>query len=899
MSNRTAPPTGMDLLSAKLHRPRTTAPLVPRPGLLAELTAGLERGVTLISAPAGYGKTTLVNQWLDSVDMPWAWLSLDERDSHLGAFLSYFLAAVRSVYPETCQISELMLRAPNLPSLDRLADALLNDLSALPGPLLLVLDDYHMIQSLDMHAMMSRLVLRMPNGFHLVLTTRADPPLPLERLRGRGQLSEIRGADLRFTADEAGQLLRLMLGPAVTDETAALLGESTEGWVVGLQLAAISLRGRSDPATFAQSIAQNSTQLVIDYLLAEVLQGLPEAQRTFLLQTSILERFCAPLFDAIQIEEKPQPAGEELLRAIRRANLFLVSLDDEGRWFRYHHLFRYLLRNRLSQSYTADEIRALHARAGAWFAARGLHEEAIAHTLAAGDALQAAVLVEERVHPALDREEWRQVERRIGLLPVEVRSRARLQVAQAWLNYIRYRFGAIVELLDNAEAALTQQPAGDGTLQGEIATLRAAIAYNNNDIHEMLRWAEVGMRQLRPDMQYVMGLAIFFYISGLQATGRHAEAVTFAHEQLDRYGQFPTLALRILLALCNVYYEMVDVPALQRATTTFQHIARQANLGLSLAWSSYARGWLHYQHNELAAAEACFLDVAAIAPIAHGRAVLDGFTGLVLARLAQGRPDEALAAVAELREQLLERGMSALLPIAESLQQHALLRSDSMAMDRNYSAPATALSIEFWEQPVLTQVRILLVKNDPTSIAQAMALLAASRAKATARYSQRSLIEIEALQALAYITSGDEAAAMAPLRQAVALAAAGGALRVLVDCGPGLAAPLQKLADDGPAPAFVRQVLALFDTPSAAELVMPLTPTAGNSAGANSPVETLTNREMDILILLAQRLTDKEIANRLFLSLGTVKKHTSHIYGKLGVHSRRAASAEARRRGLL
>lgn len=482
-------PVVMDVLAAKLHRPRLAAPLVGRPGLLAELTAGLAHSLILVSAPAGYGKTTLINQWLDSVPLPWAWLSLDEGDSNLPTFLGYFLAAVRTAYPEAGQTIELLLRAPNLPSPDRLAISLLNDLGALPRPLILVLDDYHVVQSLDVHAVMARLIQHMPASIHLVLTTRADPPLPLERLRGRGALAEIRGADLRFSSAETGELVQLVLGPATTPETTALLEESTEGWVVGLQLAAISMRGRSDPAAFARTIAHNSTQLVIDYLLAEVLQGLPDDQRWFLLQTSMLDRFCASLYDAIRSEDSPNRSGEDLLNAIRRANLFLVPLDDEGVWFRYHHLFRYLLRNRSKQTLPENEIREIHARAGTWLAARGMTDEAIAHMLLAGDTAAAAGLVEDQVHPSLDREEWRQVERRIALLPADDRTRPRLLVARAWLNYIRYRFEAISALLDATEATLAKSPptVALASLHGEIDTLRAAIAYNNNDAHEMVR----------------------------------------------------------------------------------------------------------------------------------------------------------------------------------------------------------------------------------------------------------------------------------------------------------------------------------------------------------------------------------------------------------------------------
>jgi LuxR family transcriptional regulator, maltose regulon positive regulatory protein len=908
-----AQPDGpLPLLATKLHRPRPAASLVPRPRLLAHLTAGLEQGLLLISAPAGYGKSTVVNQWLDTVDLPWSWIALDEHDSDLATFLSYVRAALRSVYPDAGQAVETLLRVPALPAPPVLADALLSDLAALPGPLLLALDDYHAIQSLNVHSVMQRVVQHLPAHVHLALTTRADPPLPLERLRGQRQLCELRGADLRFTAEEASLLLRQELGATLDDETAALLEQGTEGWAVGLHLAALSLRGQNNPAAFARKISQSGHQLMLDYLLAEVLQGLPEDRRAMLLQSSLLDRFCAPLVDAIQGENQPTLSGADLVADIRRANLFLTPLDDQGTWYSYHQLFRQLLLNRLRQVYDKAEIRAMHARASAWFAGQGLLDEAIAHALQADDPLQAASLVECHIHETLDREEWRQLERWIGLLPAEMLGRPRLLLAQAWLSFIRYQFPAIVALLESTEAALaretaqtSEQPAA--TLLGEMAGLRATLAYASNDPADLVHWAAEGMRQLRPEMQYAMGLATFFYIIGLQATGQASAAIEVAQQQLALHGQYPALASRVLLALCNIHLEMANLSSLQNVATLLDQMAQRTALRLSAAWATYALSWLHYQRNELAAAEQGFRTLEAI--VSHGRATPDCFTGLALTLLAQGRPDQALAAAAALHTRLLERGMLALAPLAESLQQRVLLASDpAAALARGYRAPEAAISIEFWEQPALTQVRTLLAGGAPHELAQAEALLAERRAQAAARHSRRSLIEIDALHALVLAARGDEAAALAALRQAVELAAPGGAVRLLADGGPGLVGLLEKLAGDGVAPAYVRQVLVALGAapspsaappPAAAPPARHTLPPAGRTIMIDGVIESLTNREMDVLLLLAERLTDKEIAQRLVLAPVTVKKHTLHIYRKLGVNNRRAAAEVARQLGLV
>ena len=900
------------LLATKLHRPRLAAPLVQRPRLLARLTAGLEQGLLLISAPAGYGKSTVVNQWLDTVELPWAWVSLDEHDSDLAVFVGYLLAALRSVYPDAGQAVEALLRAPALPAPSFLADALLSDLAALPGPLLLALDDYHAIQSLDVHAVMRRVLQHRPAHVRLALTTRADPPLALERLRAGRQLCELRGADLRFTSEEASEMLRQELGAAADEETTALLEVGTEGWAVGLHLAALTLRGQDNPAAFARKIAQSGHQLMLDYLLAEVLQGLPDHQRAVLLQTALLDRFCAPLVDAIQGEDGAILSGADLVAELRRANLFLTPLDDQGTWFCYHQLFRQLLGNRLRQVYSPVDLRAIHARASAWFAREGQMDEAIVHALRAEDPLGAASLVECHVHEALDREDWRQLERWIGLLPAEMRNRPRLLLAQAWLSFIRYQFPAIVALLDSAETALARETARtaqqpDTTLLGEIATLQAAVAYGANDAAAAVRWAAKGMKLLRPEMQYAMGLANLFYLSGLQAAGQPAAASEFARQQLAIYGQYPSLILRVLLALVNIHHEMADLASLQSATTIFQQVAQRGEYRLSAAWAAYAQSWLHYQRNELAAAEQGFRMLENI--VSHGRTTVDTFTGLALTLLAQGRPDEALAVAAVLQARLLERGMLALAPLAESLQQRVLLASDpAAALARGYRPPAAPISIEFWEQPALTQVRMLLASGAAHELAQAEALLAERRAQAAARDSRRSLIEIDALQALVSLDRGDEAAALAALRRAVELAAPGGAVRLLADDGLALVGLLEKLADNGVAPAYVRRVLAVLGaapSPAAAPPLAASPPARPAQAPAartitiDGVIESLTNREMDVLLLLAQRLSDKEIAERLVLAPVTVKKHTLHIYQKLGVNNRRAAAEVARQLGLV
>jgi LuxR family transcriptional regulator, maltose regulon positive regulatory protein len=899
--------TAVLMLETKLRRPTVSTQHVARPRLLEQLNASAGRQLILVSAPAGYGKTALVSRWLDAVDCPCAWFSVDEHDDDLAAFLLYLVAAIRVVYHDAMSAIELLLQAPTLPAPHRLADALVQDLAALPGPFILAFDDYHTVNAPAIHALMTRLVEHLPAQVHMVLITRADPPLPLVRLRGRQQLGEVRAADLRFSAEETGLLLQQLLGSGVTAETAALLEESTEGWAVGIHLAALSLRKRTDPAAFARQIAAQGNQAITEYLLSEVLAGLPATQRDCLLQSALFERFCASLIDAAQAEGDGKLAGDDFLGAIRRGNLFVVSLDDEGTWCRYHHFFQALLRARLALQYTAAEIKAIHARAAFWFSAQGLVDEAVRHFLAAGDPIAAAVLVEIQVHPALDRENWRQLEHLIGLLPAAMSGRPRLLLAQAWLHFFRWQFAAIEARLDAAESALQADPqaAMEVVLRGEISLLRASLANSRGDGVLTVQYAEAALAAIRPETQYTMGMAQLYYIWGLQSCGQYERAVDFAHRQLEVYGwQANAVTMRLLLALGTIHFEMANLPAMQRITTIWLQLAKQTGFALSIAWSLYGQGWLYYQRNELQAAAAAFQRLAEMAWVAHGRAVVDGYTGLVLIALARGCPEEALPHIDALNERLSERGMHSLAGVAGSLQQRvALARGTATALAWRQGASRGPIAGDLWEQPALTEVRTLLAAGSTEQLTLAAVLLAESRAHALARNSNRRLIEIDALQALVLAAQADTGGALAALQAAVERAAPGGALRLLVDCGPSLIGLLQELKAAGVAPSYIQQVLAAFDV-SAASLPA-AQPGSIQSAPAPSaareptPAELFTNRELDVLSLLAQRLTNKEIAVRLVLSPLTVKKYMQRIYRKLGIDNRRAAVAEARRLGLI
>ncbi len=637
------------------------------------------------------------------------------------------------------------------------------------------------------------------------------------------------------------------------------------------------------------------------------MEGLPETQRVCLLQLSLVDRFNGSLVGALLGEDSGAISGDDFLRDLRRCNLFLVPLDDEGIWFRYHHLFRRLLRDRLSRQCSGDQIQAMQARASAWFAGQGLIDEAIDHALQAGNAAGAASLVEDRLYPVLDHEDWRQAELWLGLLPAEVRRRPRLAAAQAWLNWMRYRFAAIAAMIEVAEQGLSSDPAtvegNELTLRAEITVLRAAIAYSRNEAEEVVRLTEAAMPQLGPDTLYAKSQADFFHLVGLHGAGQRAAALEFGYRRLEEaYGQqADSVIVRLLLGLAILHSYRLELAAVQALAHSMQQVAQRRGFVLSLAWSWCFLGWVHYQRNNLEAAHDCFRNLASLAQAAHGRPLVDGYTGLALTTLALGRPEEAQAAIAMLREHLLERGMLAFDTIADSLQQRVVLRVEpAQVLDWVPTDRPSAVVLGSCEEPVLTRVRTLLARSSQEDLKQAADLLAAKGANGSALHSIPLQVEVGALQALVREAQGDHEAALATLEKAVQLAAPSGAIRIFVDCGPATSGLVTKLQPHSAAPGYVQHLVAAFGLPAAA--ATPRAPGPDATPGpARRPgrVGLLTNREIDVLILLAERLSDKEVAARLVLSLATIRKHTMNIYRKMGVNNRRAAVAQSRHLGLI
>jgi LuxR family transcriptional regulator, maltose regulon positive regulatory protein len=893
------------ILTTKLYRPRARPDLVARPQLLQRLTEAARRPLTILSAPAGFGKTTLLAAWLAGVGERVAWLALDEGDNDPARFWSYCLAALQTVEPEIGADLPATLASPQPPPAETILTPLLNDLALLDEPLTLVLDDYHVIQTSAIHEAITFLVEHLPPTLHLVLAGRTNPPLPLSRLRARGQLAEIRAADLRFAHGEIAEFLQEVVGAPLSPADIAALESRTEGWIAGLQLAALSLRGRSDASAFIQAFT-GSHAYIIDYLVEEVLQRLPASTEQFLVQTAILERLSGPLCEAVT----QQAGAQALLEGLERGNLFLIPLDTERRWYRYHHLFADVLRHRLRQLQPAL-VTELHLRAMRWCNEQGLRAEAIHHAFAAQSPQEAAVLIQAEAEAALKRGEYMTVQGWLNRLPeAVVRNHPRLCLFWAATAVITHDLEAAQRWLTLAEEAATHDPA-PGEIRAEAAAIGAGIALNRGNFAQTLALAQQALAALPPtnlrlrgEVMLHRGLARSWSLDPVGATQAYAEAGRLALAAGDLH--------TALLAMFNQGAQQLMHGRLQPAATTYRQalqIASEQGAGRIPITSALHRGLaeLHYEWNELDAA-ATHLQEAIERGERGGLPRVIVLNDLALARLHQARGDTA-AAITTINRALHLVETHELPPRYASppaaYQARLWLAQGDLAAAIAWAHEADlelAGELNYmYEAEYLTLARILIVQGQGS---EAQQLAARLRAGAEAVERVNSVIEILVVEALAYEAQRDHGRALAMVEQAVVLGQAGGYIRTFLDEGPPLAAllaGLQGRVAESIKP-YLERLLSLSagsERQAVPASKAPTAPAPALPAGVEPLIEPLTDREREVLRYVATGLSDRQVAETMIVAIGTVKRHLNNVYGKLGVHSRTQALARARSLGLI
>jgi len=881
------------LLTTKLYMPPAGPRWVPRPHLIQQLEEGLRLGhrLTLASAPAGFGKTTLLSHWLHRADRPAAWLSLDDGDNDPDRFLAYLLAALQGIDPAIGQTAQAMLQAPQAPPLEPLLTGLVNDIAGTPEPpepFILVLDDYHVVESPAIHQIVAFLLDHLPSsgqGMHLAIATRTDPPLPIARLRARGQLTELHIAQLRFTQHEVAAYLNGTMELALAAEQVAALEQRTEGWIAGLQLAALSLQGHQNAAGFIQAFT-GSQRYVLDYLTEEVLNRQSAEIQAFLLQTAILDRLAGSLCDAVT----QGTGGQEVLESLEAANLFIVPLDGERRWYRYHRLFADLLRQRLGREH-GQLVPELHRRASRWYEAGGLLPDAVSHLLAAGDTERAADLIDWTGWAMLARGEMRALLGWLDALPQDlVDAQPQLSVLRAWAWALTGRWEGVEQSLWKGD---------DRYVPGELDALQAYLASVRGDVSRTMALCQQALARLPQEKWFsrsivALSMGIAHFASGRPAAASEAlrEAIALSRAAGPTY--------MVLAAMTTLGHVQEMAGSLRQAVQTFRGslelATTQGARPLPLAGLAYVGlAEVQYEWNDLDGALRSALEGIELTE-------LGGFTSYLLAGYArlveiyQARGDTAGASrTLEKAERLAGRhdyaymaGVLARLRIRLWVAQGNLAAASRWMQDYG-SRPGGEIDLAR-EAEHLAVVRVLLALDQP---AEAQAWLAPLLAAAEADGRMGSLIEILALRALAFQAQRDAGRALSTLERALSLAEPEDYVRTFLDEGQPMAGLLRRALLQDIAPGYAGRLLAVLG-----ESVPP--PSSAVQAMVDQPlVDPLTEREVDVLRLVAAGLSNREIAQELVVAVSTVKSHINHIYGKLDVKNRTQALARARTLGLL
>lgn len=861
-------------------------------------------------APAGFGKSVAVSQWCETLEPAVAWLSLDALLAEPRWFVAHLVAAVRGVFPDSMPVTSQLVDSATFPSTPAVLTELSNELEELPAPIVIVLDDLHEVVSPTCWEILGELLRHPPAPARFVMISRHDPPLPTEQLRARGQLVELRAADLALTRDEIAVAVRQALDLDLSERQLDNLVDSTEGWPAGIRFTIHRLR-HSDPdtATGVGSL-DHATQ---EYLVAEVLARVPPPVRQYLLVVSLFDRFSAELCDDVIGHSASRPStmtGGEFVRWLQQNELFIIRLDDHDGWFRFHHLFARLLDNWRKASALGSESseRAIRCIAADVFVRHGLIEDALQQYELAGQRADLADVACEYGNELLERERWPELERLLAAVPQDVfDTEPALLVLKAWLRgYGQYHYAEMVDLLDHAERLLQERSGTNGVdpraVRGEIAALRAAyVKYIGGDFEGAVDAADSALHLLAELPGRELSFAYCVAIIARVADGRSWEGHRLANSLLgdERFARSPFDPMAWVLP--QVAWLEGDLALMERTATQFLALATAFDVPGNVGKAEYSLGTAAYERHRLADAEVHLRRVSGARYSTTAAFAANAAMALALTELAQGRPDDADATAASMMQFVLDVRSEITVPIAEAFMAELDLRQGRLADALHWvrrGGTADERHRHMFYDPGPTLIEVLLSSDSEADITRGRELLDQRLALAEERHHHPLTLRLLGLRALDLAKQGNEPGALDALRTAVTMSHQSGMIRRLADLGPALAPLLHRLDVTDELLTHVGILLAALQpatTETGTEMRNDTIRAVSHIAGEPS----LTDRELDVLVMLADRYSNKEIARQLLIAPATVKKHTVTLYDKLNVHSRNEAVTKARTLGYL
>ena len=913
--------------SIKLHCPQIEDNTLNRDYLIDILNNSIQRKLSLISAPAGYGKTTLLCQWLMNNPSPVVWFSLDRYDCDLRVFLSYLIRGFQAAFDSSFRNTEQVLNAPKLPSISELRSILIQDIIQLPKFCILVLEDYHLISQSKSHELIASLFRYLPSTIHLVISSRIDPAFPIARLRLQQEIKEIRTVDLKFDSEQIKLYWQQNTGQQLSDSTKLVLEKQTEGWIAGIKLAAISLASNKlnrDEKHIGESLFNIKKSEIFDYLLEEVLNQQKLSVQEFLLKTSILNFFSSSLCNTILESAESQ----DIIEQLKKNNLFLVSLDNHQRWYRYHHLFQNLLRLKLRSRFSQEHIAFLHYKAGIWLAENGFVELGIIYLLKSGDEVSAAKIVEKYRYQILNEDTGIILEKWLKFLPNRViEQRPSLLLTKAWALYFYLNLSGMPSVLKMAEELLNQENL-DLTedeikiLRGEINLFWSKLLYFQGEGERAFIHAQKALELIPITYEFARGYSFIFLSYSAQMMGQSELKVRQYFEQGIQEAQVYNSSVKpkLLWGLAFYYSIAGNLNKLEEIAQSLIPPIIEKQKIQTLGLTYFLMGMVYYEWNRLDEAAYYFSSAVDLRYSISSKIFYECLTGLILTYQVQGYKEKKEEKLKLLLKIISEdsydiyRHLCNYFQIWLCLQQNDIQgaielqqKFDKIELETsiyfrniseyktsfdlvNYSqkiesdSEISAHSFLFLNVPFLTQARADIARNTKTSLQSAITLLNKCLQLTQKWHNSRKQIEVLALLALAYDAQKQTKVALENLEKAILLGFRGRFIRTFVDCGSNIVPLLSQLAEQKVAQDYIRQILAAFPPKEESNKVF---------------VEPLTPRELEVIKLLQQRLTNQEIADKLFISPRTVKKHTLNIYEKLRVHNRRKAVTVAQTLGII